>query len=45
MACSQAEVHRLIDLIEFEVFEREPRPKTVAEAWERWQRIAAAFQR
>ena len=42
--CSYAEVHRLVDLIEYEVFEREPRPASVEEAWERWQRIAATIR-
>ena len=44
MGCEKAELHRLIDLIEYELFERDPRPKTIAEIRERWERIAAIIR-
>ncbi len=40
MGCTQAEILRLVELIEYEVFAREPRPRSLEEARERWLRIA-----
>ena len=31
-------------MIEYEVFEREPKPKTATEARERWEKIAATIR-
>ncbi len=40
--CCLAELHRLVDLVDHEVFGREP--KTITEARERWHRIAATIR-
>jgi hypothetical protein len=41
MGCGQAELHRLMDLIEYELFYKEPKPRSVAEVKARFERIAA----
>lgn len=39
MACSQAELYRLMDLIYMLVFEEEPKPKSVEEARQKLLRV------
>lgn len=44
MTCTQAEVHRLIDLIEYELFERPPAPANVNDVYTRFKRIAESIK-
>lgn len=44
MGCTQAEIHRLMDALEYELFIREPRPRTVEEVKRRFDRIAGTIR-
>ncbi len=39
MTCTQAEIHRLMDLIEYKVFDEEPKPKSINEVYARFREI------